>query len=784
VTGDQNNAYRGKAAFWNRIARLLPGVDKDLRESEQLQAFVRAMPFDYCGWNDSGVQAISSGFAALFGADGIKTFDDILKFLPDADAKKLSQAFAALKMQQARLDIVVQPKNLQKTIRIFGGRGESAAGEVFTVLWALDMSDVTAAAATAAQAVARAEAREAEWLNLLNAAPFPLWLRGSSLDMIWCNKTYARIADDTAAGVIAGQKDIPFTGTKRTESTQRVLAQAALAQQKAQSQRGHVIHEGQRRLFDVVEMPLPQGRGILGYALDVTREEDWMLSFDRLTKSQREMMEHLRTAIAMFDRDAKLEFYNAAYEQMTGLAGTWLDSKPRLVDIIDKLRELRKIPEQADFKQYKQQWQNRITSLIEPHEEMQYLPDGSVVRMVIVPRPMGGLLVTQEDVTGRLQLETSYNTLIAVQRETMDNLVEAVAVFGEDGRLRLSNEAFSRLWRLPTEKLSDQPHITGVLESMRIFFKDGEWGGIRNSMLENALERNPKKDRLYREDGSVLEYAVMPLPDGNILNAYVDITDTVKVEQALMEKNAALEEAERLKTDFLANVSYQLRTPLNAILGFAELLHHQFFGTLNERQLGYTTNMIEAGQRLVSLVNDILDLSTIEAGYLKIYPVEIHLRALLEQVTHLVQEWARKQKLEMVIECPDEILLFGDERRIKQVLLNLISNAINYSPGGGRLVLSATSGADGIVLCVVDSGIGIPKAEIEKVFTPFEKIRSRKVNQRSGAGLGLALVKSIMQLHGGTVTIESTEGQGTTVRCSFPPFARAVQLLAARMDRS
>src|SRR5690606_21700327 len=291
--------------------------------------------------------------------------------------------------------------------------------------------------------------------------------------------------------------------------------------------------------------------------------------------------------------------------------------------------ELRKIPEQADYKQYKQQWISRFTSLLEPHEEMQYLPDGTVVRMIVVPRPMGGLLLTMEDVTSRLQLESSYNTLMAVQRETLDNLAEGTAVFGEDGRLKLSNDAFSRMWKLTELELESNPHISQLLERKGRCFLSEERPAQKNILLGHALERESRKGRVERNDGTVLEYSIVPLPDGNILNAWFDITDTVKVEQALMEKNAALEEAERLKTDFLANVSYQLRTPLNAIMGFTEMLHHQYFGTLNERQLEYTSNMIEAGQRLVSLVNDILDLSTIEAGYLKLYPAEVKVRGLI-----------------------------------------------------------------------------------------------------------------------------------------------------------
>ena len=397
-----------------------------------------------------------------------------------------------------------------------------------------------------------------------------------------------------------------------------------------------------------------------------------------------------------------------------------------------------------------------------------------------MPRPMGGLGLALEDVTSHLQLETSYNTLMAVQQETMDNLAEAIAVFGEDGRLKLSNQAFAVMWGLTPDDVSVSTHITKLVDKMKGFFDIDEWTKARQVILGNGLEREPRRGRILRQNGSVLEYSIVPLPDGNILNAYVDITDTVKVEQALTEKNAALQEAEKLKTDFLANVSYQLRTPLNAIMGFAEMLHQQYFGKLNERQLEYTSSMIEAGQRLVSLINDILDLSTIEAGYLRLYPAEVNVKALVEGVVALTKDWAQKQNIEMIVQCADKALTVeADERRLKQVLLNLISNAINYSPNGGKITLSIARDGECALLDIRDTGMGIPSTDLENVFTPFQKIQSKKAQRRSGAGLGLTLVKSIVELHGGSVAIESKEGAGTLVTCRLPIRMSEAQKLSA-----
>jgi signal transduction histidine kinase len=260
----------------------------------------------------------------------------------------------------------------------------------------------------------------------------------------------------------------------------------------------------------------------------------------------------------------------------------------------------------------------------------------------------------------------------------------------------------------------------------------------------------------------------VPLPDGNILNTYSDITDKLRVETALIDKNAALEAAEKLKTDFLANVSYQLRTPLNAIMGFAEMLDQQYFGPLNDRQREYTGSMISAGQRLVSLINDILDLSSLDAGYMTLYPERIDAGTMLTQVAGLTENWAQKQGLQVAVDMTESLSLVADERRLKQVLLNLISNAINYSREGGVITLSARREGAAAVIAVSDTGLGIPAADIARVFTPFEKINDGRSQRRSGAGLGLSLVKRIVELHGGRVAIDSREGTGTTVTVFLP----------------
>ena len=218
-----------------------------------------------------------------------------------------------------------------------------------------------------------------------------------------------------------------------------------------------------------------------------------------------------------------------------------------------------------------------------------------------------------------------------MQRETLNNLYEGVAVYGVDGRLKLYNPAFARIWKLPKPLLEAEPHAREVTAQTRSFFdvSDEHWPEFIEQSVTQITEPGSHDGRQERADSSVVDWAQVPLPDGASLFTFLDVTDSIRVERALRERNEALETTDRLKSEFLANISYELRTPLNAIVGFAEILENKFFGELNERQLEYSRAIVESSQRLLALINDILDLATIEAGYLRLdlAPVDLHVRA-------------------------------------------------------------------------------------------------------------------------------------------------------------
>jgi signal transduction histidine kinase len=609
----------------------------------------------------------------------------------------------------------------------------------------------------------------------LDSVPVPIWMRNAELELTWCNQAYSRAVDATRGEVIDQQIElVPGGASGRHKNMARRAVQTNSAQQYSK----HIVIGGQRRLMEITEQPAvnPVSNDsndatdkLVGHALDRTKTEELQQDLKRYRTTTTELMGQLNTAIAIFDPNQQLDFYNQAFCDLWQLQDIWLDTNPMLGEMLDVMREQRRLPEQADFQHFKQSWLDMFTDLIEPHEDMLHLPDGTSIRVLVVPHPMGGLLMTFEDVTSRLELESSYNTLMAVQRETLNNLAEGLAVFGSDGRIKLWNPAFKNMWQFTDNFLNNEPHMMRIVEKMEPFFDPLDWEIVQEELANNAIVREGRSGRLQLSDGRVLEYVTVPLPDGGILNRFSDVTDSLRVEHALLEKNAALEEAERLKLDFLANVSYQLRTPLNAMMGFAEVLRKEFFGPLNDRQMEYAEGMIDAGETLINLVNDILDLSTIEAGYLALNIEEVDVHDLLQTVYDVTADWARKEGVTLELETPDDLGgIRADGRRIKQALLNLVSNGIKFTPEGGKIIMSAFQTDRHMAFRVEDTGIGIPLSEHERIFGAFAKVDSQGRRRGEGAGLGLSLVKSIVELQGGRIEIDSEPNIGTSVTCYIP----------------
>jgi signal transduction histidine kinase/PAS domain-containing protein len=736
---------------------------------ERLQAMLATAPVGYCLFTPQGVLREAVRMAPILGIEKVAHVEDIVGAIKEAT--EFLAAFRKMLVAGESFSLQVETTQNKKRIQITGRRFRiGREGPLIDALWFAEVPQDAAASEVVQNTKTETEPQLNQSVTLFDALSFPSWQRNVEGALVSCNSAYATAVDATREDVIVRQ--VELVSQASWGGSGRTLAANAVAADRAQTERRHVIIAGKRRLLEITEKPIKnevgQVVGLVGFAIDISTEEEKDTELQRHLTAQNEVLEHLGSAIAIYGPDTRLEFYNRAYLRLWDADENFLNGRPTFGEVLEDLRTRRRAPEQADFPRYKKERSSLFTSLLEPREDSMHLPDGTTLRILAVPHPFGGIMFVHEDVTDKLALESSYNTLIAVQRETLDNLAEGIAVFGPDGKLRLHNPAFAGIWQVATAVLDANPHVADLLEHMKPLFNYGSnWGGFKNEMVEYTLDRNPHKGRIERADQSVIEYSTTPLPDGAVLNSYLDVSDSIKAEQALRASNAALATADRLKSEFVANVSYQLRTPLNTIMGFSEILTNQYFGTLNERQLEYTRTIMEASKRLLLLINDVLDLATIEAGRMALNRVTVSIAELLNAAKQMTSEWARQQSLEIVIDCPTAIGTFDvDEQRMKQVIFNLISNAIKYTPSGGRITLEARRVEPWITISVIDTGVGIPDTDRDRVFGKFERTNTHV--RQAGAGLGLSLVKSFVELHGGRIELESKVNGGTRVTCYLP----------------
>jgi len=756
----------------------LSGVPSLEAEISRLEAFLAAFPGAYCGFSDAGDVLYSADFLSILGIEKVENIHDIQNSLTPSDAAVLEGMFYRLQDEGKQFSIDVTPHHNKETIfRLTGSKGCAIDNqECFTTIWIEDVSENLNQINSLQTRFDTVEQELNQFKATLNMINQSIWLSRSNGDIVWCNDAYAKIFNTNFKEVVKDQKEFSISPKDKTKiKSMKALCEKALQTGQDQDVDCHIIASGKRYYVQLFASPLQGTDMAVGFISDLTREKEVTTDYERYLSANKILMEQLRSAISIFDSDQRLEFFNSSFAQLWSLEEQWLNTNPKLGEILEKLREMRRLPEQADFKNYKQSWLDMFSRIIDTEEDMLYLPDNTALRRTIIPHPMGGLMMTLEDVTSNLELESSYNTLIAVQKETLDNLAEGVAVYGGDGRLKLYNPSFANLWQLNPEDLEGNPHINVLVSRMKKLFDNDVWETKKPMLISHGIERQIQEGRITRNDDMLIEYATVPLPDGGILVSYFDVTDSAKVETALREKNTALEVAEQIKTDFLANVSYQLRTPLNAIMGFAEILDQQYFGELNEKQKEYSQGIQEAGDKLVRLIDDILDLSTIEAGYLDLAMNEFEINDVLENIHELTKEWGRKEDITVeLLDNKKAGTLIADERRIKQVLLNLIHNAISFTPKDGTISLYSMRDDTYVYFKVSDTGIGISKSDQTRIFEPFERINNEQRADMSnnslsrGAGLGLSLVKNITELHGGYVEIESEEGLGTTVIIALP----------------
>jgi signal transduction histidine kinase len=705
------------------------------------RAWLDSSPVGLVWW--SGHRSGMTGPArALLGSNA--RIDDIAGIFEAYDSALLTDLLAALRDRGAPFEGCFQTKT-GPVLRLNGCRTGGC-----DMLWI-----------TASDGLSEKDKALRDVLDLL---PNPVWWRDGALQLIGGNTAYAQALDSDITTVIAQGREL---GADQRDG--RALARRAAQTQNAQSESRHIVVVGRRRLYEFTETRLAgEAPSVAGYATDVTLIEEVQSELAAHVAAHGDVLEMLGAAICIFGPDRRLTFFNTAFLELWRIDAAALNGEPALDDMLEMLRERRRLPEYIDFLAFKQESGALFHTLIEPREELLHLPDERTLRLVISPHPMGGLLFVYEDVTDNLALERSYNTLIAVQRTTLNKLHEAVAVFGADGRLRLWNAVMAEMWGFADDDSVLDIHIGVWVERTKALFGPvDDWDAHKQKLILSVTEPEAGSGRLRLLDGRIIDFNRVPLPDGGCLLGYLDVTDGARMQRALEERNLALENADRLKSDFIANVSYELRTPLNAIIGFTEILDRRYFGELNQRQKEYIEGTLQASNHLMVLINDIIDLATIEAGYFELEIGTLDVRNALSNLLNAFRNRAADSNLTLKFDCPKDIgTIVADEKRLRQAIYNLITNAVQNTPEGGTVTLSARREDDYLSIVVTDGGTGIAPEDADRLFEKFE--RGSRGQRASGAGLGLALVKNLIALHGGVILVDGGPGKGTRIECRVP----------------
>ena len=617
--------------------------------------------------------------------------------------------------------------------------------------------------------------------SLLEAIPFPVWLRDQQSQLTWANHAYVEAVDGVDLDTVSDEnlhlldenvrQQVATAHKQEIESSE---GQASKASQVSQiRQRLPATVSGDRRMMDVSEVSYAGGSA--GLAVDMSEVEEVQSHLRRTLESHAQTMNQLATAVAIFDEKRHLVFYNSAFEDLWQLEARFLEGEPDNGALFDALREAGKIAEQPDWSK----WRNSLLQVYEstqPQENWWHLPDRRTLRVVANPQKQGGVTWVFENITEQLEMESRYIALTQVQGETLDHLSEAIAVFASDGRLKLSNPSFQKLWALEDEQVAANTPIATITRLCSQTMEDPSvWSDLSTGITGVSDARKSLSGRMMLGPDKVLDYALVPLPNGQTLLSFADVSASVNLEHTLKERNEALEAAERLKNTFIEHVSYEFRAPLTNIKGFAEMLQQPVFGPLNEKQAEYVSHIASSSNVLHSLVDNLLDLATVDAGImeLNLHQVELRdtMRAAAKGVAELLHEKHVTLNLKPARQATTDGKFVADANRVQQVLYNLLSNAVTFSPEGSSITLESRIEHDTVEFIVSDLGPGIPP---EQQAILFDRFSSRAQGDgRRGAGLGLAIARSLVELHGGTLNLDTTCQEGTRFVCRFPKLPTA-----------
>ncbi len=742
-----------------------------VRDNQRLQALLRSAPALSMIVRADGRVEMPQRMADWLG------LSETPRFLPELSGegtgllREDADALAAdvLAAQRAGRSFVraVRPRGSARAITLRGSRGPAEMGATgAVVVWAFDATDSEAEIARLGKESARLKGAFEALTGLIEAAPLPMWYRGADLKLSMVNSAYVAAVEGVDS------HDVVARGLELVEGSGRggPLAGAAAARDTGKPHEAvlPVTIAGARRSFRIFDVPLPTG-GVAGFAIDIDELEQAQGRTRRFQDAQRAMLDRLSAGVAQFGADRGLVFCNQPFRRMFAMRAEWLADRPAFERVLERMREANRLPEVRDFPGWKAERRDWFVHAEDAVEETWHLPGGAHIRVVAQPLPDDGLLLIFEDRTEQVQLASARDTLLRVRTATFDNLFEALGVFAADGRLQLWNNRFRALWRFEEEFLAGHPRVDALADAIAPQLATPARSALIPELIKSAtIDRQQRGGRVGLADGRHFEFAVVPLPDGNALFTMLDITDSRRAEEVLRERAGALEAADKVKTQFVANMSYELRTPLTSIGGFAEMLHAGFAGKLSRQADGYVEAILESVERLGLLIDDVLDLTQNDGDEAVLERVDVDLASVARAAAETLNPAAKRRRLDFAVEVARSAgRVSGDPRRLREVIEHVLRHAVSATPEGGRVLLHADGNASAARVVVSDDGPGMDADAVAHAFDRFAEPGIQPGGERA-LGLGLPLAKQFVEAHGGTIALMSEPGEGTLVTIELP----------------
>ncbi len=510
-----------------------------------------------------------------------------------------------------------------------------------------------------------------------------------------------------------------------------------------------------------------QGEDVLmGGFYDITELKKADEKRRRAEERLRDAIESIPDGLVLFDEGDRVVTWNSRFAELYPELEPLLPNRPTAEDMFRARHQAGAVGEfdvpADEYVAWRMEMRQKQggTPAVHRHD------DGRWFRTTERKTREGGIVAISTDIT---ELKLAQTRLT----EAIESISQGFAYFDSDNRLAFCNENYRNRWPAVRDRI-----VSGIAFSdlAGLLWDHGYVRGAsldKEAWLKERLRQQSESAVVDREisPGTWIRMNEHPIRDGGFVQIVTDITESVRAEAELRAARDQAEFASRTKTEFLANVSHELRTPLNAINGFSEIMADEMFGPMGDaRYLDYAQDIYQSGTHLLALINDILDLSKIEAGKLELDEQDVDVSEAIHSCLRIVTERAKEGKVGVATEIDANLPgLLADPRAIKQIVINLLSNAIKFTPPGGKVTTRAGVAGDGrFVISVSDTGIGIAAEDIATTLAPFGQVDGSLSRKHEGTGLGLPLVKSLVELHGGTLEIVSQPGIGTNVHARFP----------------